>query len=53
VAVTSHQCPSCKAELDLPPETWQKQAVNVFWLLLYAVIFFVLGLGLVVLLTKP
>lgn len=53
VAATSIKCPSCRAELDLPPDSWQQQTMKVFWWAIYAAVFFALGLGLVVLLTKP
>jgi hypothetical protein len=53
LAATSLKCPACKAELDLPPETWQQQMMKVMWLLIYAVIFFALGLAVVGLFFRP
>lgn len=47
VAATSMKCPACKADLDLPPQTWKQHAVKVFWWLLYAVIFFCIGMMIV------
>lgn len=47
VAATSMKCPACKADLDLPPDTWKQHAVKVFWCLLYAVIFFCIGMMIV------
>jgi predicted nucleic acid-binding Zn ribbon protein len=47
VAMTSLTCPSCKAELELPPETSQQKMTKIFWWMLYAVIFFCIGLMIV------
>jgi predicted nucleic acid-binding Zn ribbon protein len=47
VAMTSLTCPSCKAELELAPETTQQKMTKIFWWMLYAVIFFCIGLMIV------
>ena len=47
VAMTSLSCPSCKAELELAPETTQQKMTKIFWWMLYAVIFFCIGLMIV------
>lgn len=52
VAATSMKCPACKAELDLPPPTWQMTTAQVFWWALYAAIFFALGLMIVAMMTR-
>jgi len=47
VAATSDLCPTCHCDLEDKPETTQQKMTKIFWWMLYAVIFFCIGLMIV------